>query len=423
MRFSAPKGTKDVLPEEVGRWLKVEETIRDVMKRFNYLEIRTPSFEETQLFTRSVGEETDIVEKEMYTFTNRRHRSLTLLPEGTASVVRAYLEHEMGKRSPHTKLFYIARMYRQESPQKGRLRQHTQFGAEAIGTPHPSQDAEIIHVALTVYEALGIQYPKGKHTDSPLQLRLNSIGCLKCKPHYKKALKKDLCPLLKHLCSNCQRRYETNPLRILDCKEEGCIRETENAAKITDYLCEECKNHFDQVKGYLHDLDISFQLVPRLVRGLDYYTRTTFEVISKKLGGQDALGGGGRYDHLIEELGGEPTPAVGFASGIERLLLVADSPQFSAVSPSMDLFIATIGEKAQKKGFILQSNLRKLGFSCEMDFLGRSLKAQMKAADKLQSRYVFILGEEELKKGKGILRNMISHEQEEITLEEVERRI
>lgn len=416
MRYSAPKGTKDILPEEVGGWLKVEETVRKVMGRFNYLEIRTPTFEETSLFTRSVGEATDIVQKEMYTFADRGDRSLTLLPEGTAPVVRAYLEHEMVKKSPLTKLFYITRMYRQENPQKGRLRQHSQFGAEAIGSPNPAQDAEIMQVAMTIYEDLEIQN---------LELRLNSVGCQECRPAYKMALKKDLASKLKHLCSDCQRRYETNPLRILDCKEEGCIRETENVAKITDYLCEACKDNFEKVQGYLRDLDIAYQLTPRLVRGLDYYTRTTFEFISKKLGGQDAIGGGGRYDLLVEELGGKPTPAVGIASGIERLLLVLPDSQQSAFSnrQSLDLFIATLGEEAQKRGFSLLSRLRRQGISCEMDFMSRSLKAQMRAADKLGSRNVFILGEEELKKGKGILRNMESHEQEEITLDEVERKM
>jgi histidyl-tRNA synthetase len=403
MKFQAPKGTKDILPEDVGQWLKLDEVVRDVMNRFNYQEIRTPTFEETQLFSRGVGEETDIVQKEMYTFTDRGDRSLSLLPEGTASIVRAYLEHEMGKKSKQTKLFYIARMYRQENPQKGRLRQHTQFGAEAIGSPHPSQDVEIIQVALTIYENLGIKNS---------EIRLNSVGCKKCRPRFKDALKKFLSTKLKSLCSDCQRRYETNPLRILDCKKEGCIRETEEAPRITDYLCEECKEHFEEVKGFLQVLD-----------GLDYYTRTTFEFISSKLGGQDAIGGGGRYDYLIEELGGNPQPAVGLASGFERLLLVANSSQLSAISTGLDVFIATLGEEAHKKGFSLLNHLRTGGFICEMDYLNRSLKAQMKAADKQISRYVYIIGEEELKKGKGILRDMESHEQTEVEFEELEKKM
>jgi histidyl-tRNA synthetase len=416
MRFQAPKGTKDILPEETGRWHKVEEMVRDVMNRFNYQEIRTPTFEETQLFSRGVGEETDIVQKEMYTFTDRGDRSLTLLPEGTASVVRAYLEHEMGKKSTHTKLFYITRMYRQENPQKGRLRQHTQFGAEAIGSPHPSQDVEIIQVALTIYENLGINNS---------EIRLNSVGCKKCRPRFKDALKKFLSTKLNSLCSDCQRRYEANPLRILDCKKEGCIRETEEAPRITDYLCEECKEHFEDVKAFLQELDIPYTLTPRLVRGLDYYTRTTFEFISSKLGGQDAIGGGGRYDYLIEELGGDPQPAVGLASGIERLLLVMpDTPHSTLRTPhSLDVFIATIGNEAQKKGFSLLNQLRTGGFICEMDYLNRSLKAQMKASDKQNSRYVYILGEEELRKGKGILRDMESHEQTEVEFEKLEKKM
>jgi len=410
--FRAVRGTHDVLPEEVSAWQYIEEKIREIMRLYNYEEIRTPTFEETALFTKGTGETTDIVGKEMYTFLDKGGRSLTLSPEGTPPVIRAYLEHHLGLKAPLTKLFYISRMFRQESPQAGRLRQHTQWGVEAIGSLDPVQDVEVIALLLQIYHSLGFKQ---------FQLELNSIGCKKCRLRYKVKLKESLSSKMKRLCADCQVRFERNPLRILDCKNSQCQEEVKKLPSPLDNLCAECSTHFEKVKMGLNDLEISYILNPYLVRGLDYYTKTVFEVTSPLLGAQSSLGGGGRYDDLVSQLGGEPTPAVGFGAGMERLILALKKEGIQILRENKPhLFIAVLGEEAKRRGLKIINDLRKKGYSCEIDTLNRSLKAQMRAADKLNAKKVLILGEEELKKNKAILRDMETHEQKEVKLEELD---
>lgn len=404
----APKGIRDVLPAEAARWQFLEGCIRETMRRFNYQEIQFPTFEETALFTRSIGKATDIVEKQMYTFKDAGNRSMTLTPEGTASVVRAYIEHGMGKKSPYVKLYYIARMYRQESPQAGRFRQHTQFGIEAIGPGTPEQDVEVIQVLLDTLELVGLR---------STELIVNSIGCSEDRKKYKKVLKEYLQPKMDRLCADCKRRFHVNPLRVLDCKKEKCMEETEDVPRTRDYLCQDCALHFDKVTECLTALDIPYTIRPRLVRGLDYYTRTVFEVVSSLVGAQDSLGGGGRYDNLVEELGGEPMPAAGFASGMERILIAMEREKVEIENPRpLDLVIAVLGEQATITGMQLAGRLREKGISCHIDMMGRTLKAQMRQADKIGARKVLIIGEDELVTGKAQLKDLATGKQEEVVL-------
>lgn len=409
MRFKALRGTRDILPGEAEKWQYIEGKIREIMGRYNYQEIRTPSFEATELFARGIGESTDIVAKEMYTFTDRGARSLTLRPEGTAPVIRAYVEHNLGAKSLLSKLFYIAPMFRYEKPQAGRHREHHQFGAESIGTNDPAQDAELIALLIHILNELGLKTPI---------LLLNSLGCPKCRPAYEEELRVHLQGRLELLCGDCQARHWSNPLRILDCKREGCRQATENVPLMFDHLCQDCAQHFDKVKGYLDRLEIDYVLEGRLVRGLDYYTRTMFEVISDELGAQDALGGGGRYDGLVEEVGGKPTPAVGFAAGLERLMIVLEKRKAPFPEPKgVDLFVASLGDRAKGMVVRMLKEARLAGISCEMDYLGRSLKAQMREANRMGVKFVLIVGEDELRTGKALLRNMDSGQQEELPLE------
>ncbi|TET82742.1 histidine--tRNA ligase [candidate division TA06 bacterium] len=406
--IKGPKGIRDILPEEIPNWHHMEACIRETMSRFNYKEIRFPTFEETELFTRSIGVTTDIVEKQMYTFQDAGKRSLTLIPEGTASVVRAYIEHGMAKKSPYVKLYYISRMYRYESPQAGRYRQHSQFGIEAIGSDRPAQDVEVIQILLETLKTLGLKQ---------VELKVNSIGCFDDRMKYTSMLRDYLRPRLEKLCKDCQRRFDSNPLRSLDCKKEQCIKETGDVPRTVDHMCSDCTRHFDTVKEYLSLLGMEYIVDPRLVRGLDYYTRTVFEAVSTVLGGQDSLGGGGRYDRLVEELGGEPTPAAGFAAGMERILLAMEKEKVGAKSyPPVDLFIAVLGEKAQVEGMRLAISLRAQGISCHMDIVGRSLKAQMRQADKMGARKVLIIGGDELKSGKAQLKKLETGAQTEVSL-------
>lgn len=382
------------------------------MRLFNYKEIRFPTFEETGLFTRSIGVTTDIVEKQMYTFQDAGKRSLTLIPEGTASVVRAYIEHGMAKKSPYAKLYYVSRMYRYESPQAGRYRQHSQFGVEAIGSDNPAQDVEVIQVLLETLKTLGLK---------KIELKMNSIGCSEDRAKYTSLLREYLRPRLERLCKDCQRRFESNPLRSLDCKKERCIKETANVPRTVDHLCADCGEHFDKVKEYLSQLGMEYTITPRLVRGLDYYTRTVFEVVSTVLGGQDSLGGGGRYDRLMEELGGEPTPATGFAAGMERILIAMKKEKVgSKPAPLADLFIAVLGEEAQVEGMRLGDSLRAQGISCHIDMMERTLKAQMRQADKIGAKKVLIIGEDELKSGRAQLKELESGAQTEVLLSSIE---
>jgi len=399
---------KDVLPEDAPSWRYLDWCIRETMRRFDYKEIQFPTFEETALFTRSIGKATDIVEKQMYTFTDAGKRSMTLTPEGTASVVRAYIEHAMARKTPYAKLFYIARMYRQEAPQAGRFRQHTQFGVEAIGSESAAQDVEVIQVLVETLKLAGLE---------SYELLVNSIGCSEDRVGYKKILIEYLEPRIEKLCPDCRRRFRLNPLRVLDCKKEECIGETGDVPFTGDHLCAECAAHFDSVKTYLEALGVDYRLTPRLVRGLDYYTRTVFEVVSGLVGAQDSLGGGGRYDNLAEELGGEPTPAAGFASGMERILIAMEKEKVEIKeSAPLDLLVAVLGDEAMAEAMKVARSLREKGVSCHIDMMGRTLKAQMRQANKIGARKVLIIGENELKTGRAQLKNLGSGEQTEVSL-------
>lgn len=403
MRYQRPRGTNDILPEETPLWNRVEETFRTLCRRYGYHEIRTPIFEDTDLFTRSMGEHTDVVSKEMYTFTDRGGRSVTLKPEGTAPVVRAYVENNLAAQGGLSKLYYITPIFRYERPQAGRYRQAHQLGVEAIGSQHPALDAEVIALAMHFYRHLGI---------SRLSLVLNSVGCPVCRPTYRERLREFARPFVQELCEACQTRYELNPLRMLDCKREKCRALLHDAPDIIDSLCEECRTHFDALRQYLDELGISYVVDKHLVRGFDYYTKTAFEIVSDALGAQNALGGGGRYDGLVEEIGGPPTPGIGFALGIERAIIVMRELGLAeAKREAVEAFVAALGAEATLPALKLLQSLREAGISAETDYQRRSLKAQMKVADRLGCRVVLLLGEDELAQGAVTLRDMVTKEQ------------
>jgi len=409
--FRRPRGTQDILSPEVYNWQKIEDIIRSLCTVYGYEEIRTPVFEYTELFSRGVGQTTDIVEKEMYTFTDRSGRSLTLRPEGTAPVVRAYLENKLYAEQPITKLFYIGPMFRYNRPQAGRLRQFHQFGVEFFGSPLPQADAEVISLCLEFYRSLGLKEVK---------LLLNSIGCKVCRPFYRQALKDYFKDYFDELCPTCQGRFERNPLRILDCKSESCHKIAEGAPLIIDYLCEDCAFHFEELRRYLQVLGLTYTLDPLLVRGLDYYNRTAFEIVTKDLDAQSSLGGGGRYDDLVEECGGESTPAVGFGIGLERTVLaLKNKGLLEERKKSADIFVVKAGKSVEKESFLLLHKLRQEGFKAEQDYSGRSLKAQLKIAGRLEIPFSIILGEDELQRNKVVLRDMQSGTQEEVLVEEL----
>lgn len=409
--MQALKGTHDILPEEVYKWDYMEGVIRDVCARYGYKEIRTPIIEATELFQRGIGDTTDVVTKEMYTFTDRGNRSVTLRPENTASAVRAYLEHKMyGDQQIH-KMFYIGSMFRYDRPQAGRYREFHQFGLEVLGASSPLADAEVIAMACEIFHRLGLK---------DLDLHLNSIGDKNCRPAYRQKLieffegKKD------QLCDDCRERLYKNPLRILDCKEEGCKKASIGAPEITDYLCDDCHKKFEAVKHYLDGLGISYTVDPRLVRGLDYYTNTAFEIQYPPLGAQSAVCGGGRYDGLVEEIGGPSTPGIGFAIGLERLLLALEMQNLiPAPKAQKRVYIAALGEDAVAEGFKIQEELRGLGVLTDMDLQGRSLKGQMKQAGKLDSQFTVIIGSNELEKGAAAVKNMADGTQKDIPFAEV----
>lgn len=409
--MQALKGTHDILPEEVYKWDYMEGVIRDVCARYGYKEIRTPIIEATELFQRGIGDTTDVVTKEMYTFTDRGNRSVTLRPENTASAVRAYLEHKMyGDQQVH-KMFYIGSMFRYDRPQAGRYREFHQFGLEVLGASSPLADAEVIAMACEIFHRLGLK---------DLDLHLNSIGDKNCRPAYRQKLieffegKKD------QLCDDCRERLYKNPLRILDCKEEGCKKASIGAPEITDYLCDDCHKKFEAVKHYLDVLGISYTVDPRLVRGLDYYTNTAFEIQYPPLGAQSAVCGGGRYDGLVEEIGGPSTPGIGFAIGLERLLLALEMQNLiPAPKAQKRVYIAALGEDAVAEGFKIQEELRGLGVLTDMDLQGRSLKGQMKQAGKLDSQFTVIIGSNELEKGAAAVKNMADGTQKDIPFAEV----
>jgi histidyl-tRNA synthetase len=402
-KYRAPHGTRDILPPESSLWQYVEDKIREVMRIYDYREIRFPVFEQTELFQRGIGESTDIVTKEMYTFKDMGGRSLTLRPEGTAPVVRAFIQHSLGKRSPMHKLYYIGPMFRQERPQKGRMRQFHQFGAELLGTLDPAADAEMIDLNLEVYRRLGLE---------KLKLYINSVGCPKCRPDHRQKLLDFATDKLPELCSDCNLRYTRNPSRMFDCKVEKCQQILKDAPVMLDSLCDECRGHFEKVKHNLHSLGIDFEIDSRMVRGLDYYTKTAFEMKTEELGAQDSLSGGGRYDLLVSDFGGEGTPAIGFAAGMERLVLTMESMKIVYPSDAnIDIFIAPMGEVAKKKGMKLLFDLRKEGRSCDMDYLDRSLKAQMREANRLGAKKVIIVGDRELQEGVYEVKDMQTGEQ------------
>lgn len=415
MLTNAPRGTKDILPDTVGDWNYVEGEIRELCRRFGYSEIRTPIFEHTELFQRGIGEGTDVVDKEMYTFTDRGERSITLRPENTASAVRAYLQNKLYAQSNLVKLFYIGSMFRYDRPQAGRMREFHQFGVEALGEANPAVDAEVVLLAMNLLEGLGLK---------DLELSINSVGCPKCRSKYRTMLQDFFRDKLEDLCEDCRSRFERSPLRILDCKKDSDKPYMADAPKITDCLCEECAEHFAKLKELLTSAGISFTHDPRLVRGLDYYTKTAFEIKYPPLGAQSAVAGGGRYDGLIEEMGGNPTPAVGFATGLERLLLALESQNLlPEKNRSVDAYVVALGETAQAEGFKLLNSLRQQGLSAAMDFAGRSMKAQMKQANKLGAKYSVILGEDEISEGVVMLRSMEDSSQAKVPMNQVAEKI
>jgi len=413
-KYRAPRGTHDVLPEEAPRWRRLEGLFREVCERYGYREIRTPIFEEAELFIRSVGETTDIVTKEMYVFEDRAGRRMALKPEGTAPVIRAYIEHGLQAKGGLVKLYYITPIFRYEKPQAGRYRQAHQMGVEAIGSMDPALDAEVIDLAVTFLKEAGLE---------GFELLLNSVGCPQCRPKYKDALLEYAHKVGGDLCEDCKRRMVANPLRLLDCKEPSCKGAMEGAPSILDFLCRECKEHFEAVRRYLEGLGIGYTLEPHLVRGLDYYTKTAFEIVHGRLGAQNAVCGGGRYDGLVEECGGPPTPAIGFAIGVERTLLALGEGPEADERPKVMAFVIALGDRAKEEAVRLTSELRRAGVPTEADYLGRSLKAQMRAADKAGAKFAVIIGERELEKGRVALRDMRTGEQTEVPREEVTGRL
>lgn len=405
----AVKGTKDVLPGEVYKNQYIESTALDVAGRFGFKEIRTPVFEHTELFQRGVGDTTDVVQKEMYTFDDKGGRSITLRPEGTAGAARSFLENGLCNETLPQKVCYLTSCYRYEKPQAGRLREFHQFGVECFGAQSPLADAEIISLANTFFKELGVK---------DLTLEINSIGCPTCRAEYHKALREYFSARKDELCDTCRDRLERNPMRILDCKSPVCSEIAKGAPVVLDYLCDECKEHFEKVKSYLNALGIEFTVNPKIVRGLDYYTKTVFEFVSNSIGAQGTVCGGGRYDGLIEELGGQKTPSLGFGLGIERLMLLMEAQGCEFPQEAKpDLFIAALGEKAQLKAIEIANDMREEGFTCLYDVNGRGLRAQMKYANKLGAKYTIVLGDDEVQSGIAKLKNMESGEETEIALQ------
>lgn len=404
------KGTEDVLPKDSYRWQFVEDVMRKESAAYGFKEIRTPVFEHTELFARGVGQTTDVVQKEMYTFDTKGGESVTLRPEGTAGAARAVLEHGLVNDSLPIKASYFVSCYRYEKPQAGRLREFHQFGLECYGTQSPVADAELICAAQSIFDRLGIKQ---------LRLEINSIGCPTCRAEYHKALKGYFGGCKDELCETCNSRLEKNPMRILDCKSPICSKIAQGAPKITDYLCDECKEHFASVQKYLDAAGVEYTVNPTIVRGLDYYTKTVFEFVTDFIGAQGTVCGGGRYDGLIEELGGKHLPSLGFAMGIERLLMLMDKQGIEIPKPSTcDLYVAVMGESASLKSFEIIKAVRSCGLIAETDIVGRGLRAQMKYADKIGAKFSMVLGDNEIEQGKAVIKNMSSGEQTEIVLDD-----
>ena len=408
MEVQAPKGTKDMLPQDAYKWHFVENKFREIAKFYGMREIRTPMFEHTDLFLRGVGDTTDIVQKEMYTFNDKGNRSITLKPEGTAPVVRAFIENRLFNEAQPTKLYYAIPCFRYENVQEGRLRQVDEFGAEVFGSKEPSMDAEVIAFAMEFLKSLGLK---------SLSLNINNLGCPNCRPKYNEALKKFLEENYDDLCGLCQSRFEKNPMRILDCKNKNCGEITKNAPIILDYMCEECDTHFTEVKKYLDALNIPYTVDPGIVRGLDYYTKTIFEILNDDF----TVCGGGRYDRLIEQLGGPEMPAVGFGLGIERLLLTLQNEGIEIPNEGLyDLYIGARGEDGKLASFKLANALRTRGIKTEINHMGRSLKAEMKYANKIGAKFTVVLGDDELQTGNAKLKRMSDGEQFEVNLNNIE---
>lgn len=410
--YRAPRGTQDILPEDSYKWQFVEELATEISSLYGFRQIRFPTFEHTELFNRSVGDTTDVVQKEMYTFSaGGSERSITLRPEGTAGTMRAVLEHGLLNGALPLKLSYLTSCFRYEKPQAGRFREFHQFGVEMLGSESPNADAEVIGVAHEIFHTLGIKN---------LSLEINSIGCPACRPVYHKALKEYFEARKTELCETCLTRLDKNPMRILDCKNPSCKEIAAGAPLMIDYLCDECKEHFEAVKARLDVMGLPYTVNPNIVRGLDYYTKTVFEFVSNDLGSQSAACGGGRYDGLIEQLGGSHTPGLGFAMGLERLLMIMEAQGIEIPKPrSCELYLANIGETAGLKAFELTQQLRSEGFCVECDTMGRGLKAQMKYADKLGAKFSMVLGDNELAENKAKLKNMETGETKEVALDQL----
>lgn len=409
--YNIPKGTKDVLPSQSYKWQYIEQTAREVARVFNLKEIRTPVFEYTELFRRGVGETTDVVGKEMYTFEDKGGRSLTLKPEGTAGAVRLFVENGLSSTPMPVKTFYITPAFRYERPQSGRLREFHQFGIEVFGSESAETDAEVISAASVFLKKLGI---------NSTRLEINSIGCKTCRAEYNRALKEYFKPHLEEMCETCRTRYDTNPLRMLDCKEEECKKIVSGAPDITDYLCPDCADHFGKVKNILSAQGVKYTVNPRIVRGLDYYSRTVFEFVSGAIGAQSTVCGGGRYDGLVKELGGPETPAIGFGAGIERLMLLMDNTGAEyPEEPKPAIYIAGMDEKSRLAAFGIAAGLRANGISAEIDHMNRSVKAQLKYADKLGVKFVVVIGESELLSGEVNIKNMSLGTSEKVKTEEI----
>jgi histidyl-tRNA synthetase len=406
-------GMRDLLPDELTRWQFIEQATRDTFGRYGFREIRTPLIEATELFARSIGQETDIVGKEMYTFLDQSGKSITLRPEATASVVRAYAQHAMYRGSGTTKLYYLGPMFRHEKKQKGRWRQFYQIGAEVLGSDHPAVEVETIEMVISLLSMLEVK----------VQLLVNSVGCSRCRPQYIELLRADLQRLAEHLCEDCRRRSVTNALRVLDCKVESCQPYIEQLPRITDHLCEECSTHFDLFRKHLTMAAIPFEITPRLVRGLDYYVRTAFEIVSVDLGAQNALVGGGRYDGLSEVLGGPPVSGFGFAMGLDRLVMLLPEHLSSRWVEATDLFLAHMGERAFERALELARAFRREGFRCNIDLAGGSLKSQLRLANRLNARHVLIIGEDELASGRYLLKNLSDSSQLRLEPAEIIRQL
>lgn len=404
----APKGTVDIVPGKSEKWQLMEDVFRSEAELNGFREVRTPVFEHTELFLRGVGDTTDVVEKQMYTFEDKGGRSITLRPEGTAGAVRAMLENGLYNEGYPVKLYYLTSCYRYEKPQAGRLRELHQFGVEMFGAAEPLADAQIIVLALSAFKRLGLE---------DVGLQINSIGCPECRKEYHKALKEYFTARKDQLCDTCLSRLERNPMRILDCKSPECQEVCKGAPKITDYLCEDCRDHFAKVQEFLTALGIEFEIDPGLVRGLDYYTRTVFEFPSKSLG--FALGGGGRYDGLVEEFGGKPTPGLGFGLGMDRILLALEAQKVEFPQPvKCEAYLVCVGEEAQKKAFRLVDELHRCGVPADFDVCGRGVKAQMKYANKIGAKFTLVLGDDEIRQGKAAMKNMKTGETKTISITE-----